>query len=285
MIVINQDSSLSRFQINSLSNLHFDKTDNGIYRNICEEWKLICVLTGSLTVTLGDNIYIANAGDIVFFAPGDFYCIRENKNSEYITIDFSCNNNLPSQFWGKLVQTTTLEQSLIQEICSIANDRDNSIQYNKICCLLELIILYCAESETKEPLSQDRDVEFFYKAVAILKKKLQGQISVSDLADTLNISLSHLKRVFAHYAALGVHEYFNYLKINLAKQKLSEGESVTATAEYLGFANQAYFSTAFKRITGVSPKEFSLEKVGSTPNKPKTVRKQANRKDMPDYLL
>ena len=43
-----------------------------------------------------------------------------------------------------------------------------------------------------------------------------------------------------------------------AKQMLSEGEPVTTVADSLGFSSQNYFSTAFKRKTGVSPSEYKV---------------------------
>ena len=89
---------------------------------------------------------------------------------------------------------------------------------------------------------------------------IDSNVSVSDLADRLNISISNLKRLFAKYTNIGVHEYYTFLKIAQAKELLRQGKTVTDTAELTGFANQAYFSAAFKRITGKTPKEYRMLK-------------------------
>ena len=73
---------------------------------------------------------------------------------------------------------------------------------------------------------------------------------------------------------MGVHEYFTLLKITNAKSLLKSGESVTKTAEICGFANQAYFSAAFKRVTGLSPKEYAPQREKTPRQAPRTATKK-----------
>ena len=52
---------------------------------------------------------------------------------------------------------------------------------------------------------------------------------------------------------MGVMAYFNKMKIESAQNLIKNGMTVQETANMLGFSNQNYFSTVFKRITGKSP--------------------------------
>jgi AraC-like DNA-binding protein len=75
-----------------------------------------------------------------------------------------------------------------------------------------------------------------------------------------------------------------------AKELLVAGRSVTQTAEEAGFANQAYFSAAFKKTVGQSPKQFSMQyaQTGApvSPKAPKKKKQQPqNKRDLPSYLL
>ena len=83
---------------------------------------------------------------------------------------------------------------------------------------------------------------------------------------------------------MGVHEYLTLLKITNAKTLLKCGESVTKTAEICGFANQAYFSAAFKRVTGLSPKEYAPQKE-KAPRQAQKVAAKKQEKALPSYLL
>ena len=66
----------------------------------------------------------------------------------------------------------------------------------------------------------------------------------------------NLKKTFSKYLNIGVINYYNNLKINSAMTMLKDGMTVRETAEALGFANQNYFSTVFKRITGRTPSNY-----------------------------
>ena len=55
---------------------------------------------------------------------------------------------------------------------------------------------------------------------------------------------------------MGVTSYFTNIKIRRAMTYLKEGKSVKETAVLLGFDDQNYFSTVFRRIVGQSPTEY-----------------------------
>ena len=76
---------------------------------------------------------------------------------------------------------------------------------------------------------------------------------MTELAFLCNMSAINLQKIFSRYAGVGVMEYFNRVKMRKATELLEEGLSVKETALRLGFHDQNYFSTVFKRIIGVAP--------------------------------
>ena len=78
----------------------------------------------------------------------------------------------------------------------------------------------------------------------------------TDIAEKLSISTVYLKKIFMKYSGCGVMQYYNRLRARVACTYLDKGKSVKETADLLGFGDQNYFSTFFKRIIGVSPIEF-----------------------------
>ena len=54
-------------------------------------------------------------------------------------------------------------------------------------------------------------------------------------------------------AGVGIMVYFNRLKMQRAAELIKEGFSVKEAALSVGFSDQNYFSTVFKRITGRPP--------------------------------
>ena len=88
-----------------------------------------------------------------------------------------------------------------------------------------------------------------------MNERVAEQLSVSELAASLNMSVSSLKRLFDKYAGISVHKYFLNLKIKTATLMLKGGMSVSETADTLGFSSAGYFSTTYKRETGNNPSQ------------------------------
>jgi YesN/AraC family two-component response regulator len=55
----------------------------------------------------------------------------------------------------------------------------------------------------------------------------------------------------------GIMEHFSHLKVDAAKQMIRENEyNFTEISEKLGFNTPQYFTTVFRRISGMSPSEY-----------------------------
>lgn len=80
--------------------------------------------------------------------------------------------------------------------------------------------------------------------------------SLSALAAKAGLSVSHFKARFRKETGLPPREFILREKIALARKHLeSGGQSITDTAYALGFSSSQYFSTVFKRYTGMTPRE------------------------------
>lgn len=249
-----------------------------------KNWKLLYLLSGELIVTLNDKIYYLTPFSALIISPEDFYYVNADKNTDYKTFDFGLSKNQLYNLRGKVLKLGEEENKLFSSLCKVSQ---NDI-FNKQ-STLELCLSYCATNEGNLLPLEERDTGLFKKSIGIMNRHIMSTLSVDELADMLNISLSHLKRIFSKYANLGAHEYFLNLKINKAKELLLEGNSVTRVAKIMQFSSQAYFSYVFKRVTGISAKSFSLGKLDkkepTVKRKPKPQPKQTYIRDLPDYLL
>ena len=96
--------------------------------------------------------------------------------------------------------------------------------------------------------------------IQTINENINKRLSVEQLANICNMSVINMQKTFGKYAGIGIIEYYNYAKITKAKELLLLGFSVKETALKLGFEDQNYFSTVFKRITGQSPTQFIAKK-------------------------
>ncbi|MDZ8119174.1 AraC family transcriptional regulator [Pontiella agarivorans] len=104
-------------------------------------------------------------------------------------------------------------------------------------------------------IPEQKSNKLIEQAVAYLETHFREDLSVDELAESLGISRSHLMREFKKGTGKTVNQYMTALRIEQAK-KVLETTSVTDTAFEVGYNNSNYFSTVFKKQTGLSPLEF-----------------------------
>lgn len=83
--------------------------------------------------------------------------------------------------------------------------------------------------------------------------------SVAQIASHFHLNPSYLGSVFKKVNHTSLLQYISEVKVNKAKQLLTETDlKISEIAEKTGFSDVYYFSKRFKKITGFSPKEYAL---------------------------
>lgn len=82
-------------------------------------------------------------------------------------------------------------------------------------------------------------------------------LSVDSIAEILDISGSHLSRTFKKETDYTVLSYITQYRIRKAKVLLSDYRNkVYEVSSLVGYRDNTYFSSIFKKITGISPSEY-----------------------------
>ena len=92
----------------------------------------------------------------------------------------------------------------------------------------------------------------------MLKINIGKNLSLTQMADALSISTSHLKKL--SYEAYGMPpvSYFITMKLDAAKRMIRESAlNFTEISESLGFSSIHYFSRLFKKRVGMTPSEYA----------------------------
>ena len=84
-----------------------------------------------------------------------------------------------------------------------------------------------------------------------------AQLSVQDIADRLNVSLSYLSRVFKKQKGITILSCITDKRIEMAKNMLWETDlSIKEIMEEIGYLDLSSFTRKFKSMTGVTPGNF-----------------------------
>lgn len=82
-------------------------------------------------------------------------------------------------------------------------------------------------------------------------------IALSEVAEALGISAGYLSTLFMQNLQCGFVEYLNQVRIERASSYLEQNYLKNYEIAYkVGFRDEKYFSKVFKKIKGVSPKEY-----------------------------
>jgi AraC-like DNA-binding protein len=108
--------------------------------------------------------------------------------------------------------------------------------------------------ETSDIPATQRGIFLVSRAKEYLLRHLTYELTLSDVAQHLQVSNGHLAHTFKRVAGQSLFTYFRHLRLEQAKLKLLNSESnVTEIAAACGFSSTTLFCRNFKKHTGLTP--------------------------------
>lgn len=247
-------------------------------------WEMVYAYKNSLLCTAdGINITLKE-GEILFHKPNEFHSLSSNGISapQVFIISFECKSEAMRFFEGKkllLKDEFTHYVNLIKKECSKTFDLSlSSPELKKLPLLnkpilggqqiiknvLEILLINIMRAETESNDGNDAflpsdelNERIANDIIQYLKKNLENDVSIKQIANTLNYNKSYLFKKFKQATGKGIIEYFTELKIARAKKLLeSTGLSVKEIAERLCFDTPNYFCKVFKKFNNLTPLEY-----------------------------
>lgn len=97
------------------------------------------------------------------------------------------------------------------------------------------------------------------KVTDYIQAHIDQDVSLSEMAETLNLSQYHFCRLFKQSTGITPYQYLTRCRIETAKQLLSKPElTITDVAFAVGFSNHSSFTRLFRQYIGVTPKKFRV---------------------------
>lgn len=121
--------------------------------------------------------------------------------------------------------------------------------------LLALLLTYLKMSAWELHISKSK-YSMIDNIVEFVHEKYMLPLTVKSLAEHVHVSESYLSRFMTSQIGISPMKYVNHIRIENAKQALKTDISIELLASMVGFSDQKYFSTVFKRETGLSPSEY-----------------------------
>ena len=94
------------------------------------------------------------------------------------------------------------------------------------------------------------------QTVRYIDANYRKQITLSDMADALQVSPFYLSKLLNNSLHKTFTELVSERRVEASKELLKSGKRIKEIAYEVGFQGQNYFTKIFKKYTGVTPKMY-----------------------------
>lgn len=127
-------------------------------------------------------------------------------------------------------------------------------------CLNRLADTFIGKEDKQENEQGDSENQFIKRAEEYIYEHYMEQVTLNDIADCLGVSKGYVSTLFTQNKQCGFVDYLNYVRVERACSYLEQNYlKIYEIAYRVGFRDEKYFSKVFKKIKGMSPKEYRME--------------------------
>lgn len=126
-------------------------------------------------------------------------------------------------------------------------------------CLNKLADEFLEEDRQKVPETKVQTNQIVERAVEYIKEHYMENITLNEVAEKVGISSGYLSTLFHQNLQCGFIDYLNGVRIERACCYLEQNYFKTYEIAYrVGFRDEKYFSKVFKKLKGMTPKEYRV---------------------------
>ncbi|HLQ37724.1 MAG TPA: AraC family transcriptional regulator [Planctomycetota bacterium] len=116
--------------------------------------------------------------------------------------------------------------------------------------MLELFVASARHAETT------RVPPWLVQARTILDQRFQESLTLTWLAQAVEVHPGHLARAFRRHYGTTVGDTLRELRLTHARRRLESAAALRDIAHDAGFADQSHFTRTFRRATGMTPAQY-----------------------------
>ena len=227
------------------------------------------IVSGKGTYIQNNHKHSLSAGDCFIVYPNTevTYCADKSEPWEYSWIGFSgadaplilssTNFSVEHPYITNIAHGRYVKDSIANIYEASGNDLSSAILMSGR--LYELLALFVADAHKDSTHSTAK--YYVQKSIEYISANYSYPISIDDVSEFVGISRSQLYRCFESVLNQSPKEYLSHFRIKQACLLLTNTSlSVTTIANSLGYDTSLYFSKAFKKIKGVSPRDYRNQK-------------------------
>ena len=158
---------------------------------------------------------------------------------------------------------TNLYQNGIQAAELFGDEVSRKIQRQSVRSVFDMIkwVNYAISRTLEYEDEINRSLSLADKIESYVKEHYKEDISRDTIADVFFLTPEYLAKVYKRQTGHNLKDYIIGYRIEMAKQLLADDiKSISDISAEVGFDNFSYFSTVFKKYTGITPGEYRRSK-------------------------
>lgn len=203
-------------------------------------------MDGQITYSQGGKKCISDKSCAIILPKNGTYSIIRSKTGYFPVINFECAEKLCDE-------VTAIQISDPEELIADYERLRSSLCFDgnrakSFSILYGMLYKIGRERLPRELTSAVRRIKSDYGDPSLTNGVLAAECNVSEV---------YFRRLFKEHLGTSPRQYIIDMRLQIAKQLLSEGQlSIAKISERCGFSNQYHFSRLFKQHTGLTPSEY-----------------------------
>ncbi len=266
--------------VTGIVNLHFFEFDRGFSTDDEEHpfYELVFVNSGSLLVTSEDYSGTLKKNELIIHRQNTAHSLRcpPEISPSVIIIGFECDSTLIDSFSYSPIE---LDATAIRRLAEIVKEGRGVFKppYNipvydmkkkkhkqlgaeqMLRILLEYFLIRLIRGQATIELAEEAGERtlIVQEIIDYVSDNYREKFTIDELAFIFRTNRATLCKQFKAATGKTLVEFINDKKLEVAKDRiLNTSDTFTAISEYLNFESIHYFTRFFKKLTGVSPREF-----------------------------
>lgn len=202
---------------------------------------------GKITYEIGGKQVVSDENHAVILPKGRSYSLYGNKSGIFPVINFDCKGFLCDQVISLPIQSADTYIKDFEKMKALSLFEENRAKMMSV--FYNMLHRLSTESSVHNAI---------LPAIRYIENHYQNpKLSNARLAEKCNISEIYFRKLFTETYKITPKQFIVDIRINKAKQLLSEGFlKVGAVAEQCGFSNQYHFCRLFRERTGLTPTDY-----------------------------
>ncbi|WP_338787159.1 response regulator [Metabacillus sp. FJAT-53654] len=185
------------------------------------------------------------------------YLEKGNVRSPFTTYYFLMDFTITISHFLKEIEMDNLE--VMQEINQLEMKASWIRNYNEVLTYIEEMLHIVTSTRDRLTTKYSSAVQM---ALSYINENFtDSQLSLQTVADSVNVSASYLSHMFSQETGKTLIEYLTNTRIDMAKDLLKTTNNKTyEIAHQVGYIDSHYFCRTFKKVTGLTTKQYKNQK-------------------------